>query len=80
VDDTPPTSDSEFWEPGALELIGLLKEKGGAMSLRAVKTAMRFKGYKIHVTVNLLSYLDLSGRVKYSREEKVWRLTEKGME
>ncbi len=50
------------------------------MSLRAIKTAMRFKGHKVHITVNLLSYLDLAKRASYDQEGKVWYLTEKGKE
>ncbi len=80
VTHTPSTSEHEYWEPLALILIEVLKEKGGSMSLRAVKTAMRFKGYKVHITVNLLSYLDLTKRASYNREKEVWHLTEKGKE
>jgi hypothetical protein len=74
VDGTPPTSDREYWEPGALALIEVLKKNGGSMSLRGVKTAMRYKGYKVHITVNLLSYLDLTDRASYNRAKKVWYL------
>lgn len=71
----PPTSEHEYWEPGALELIAIMKEKGGSMSLRAVKTAMRFRKYKVSIAVNILSYLDLTKRAEYDRETKMWYLT-----
>ena len=74
MDGTPPTSDREYWEPGALALIEIMKKSGGSISLRKAKTAMRAKGYRVHITVNLLSYLDLTNRASYDLTKKVWYL------
>ncbi len=71
VGDIPARGDTEFWEPRALDLLAILVERG-PLSLRAIKDAMTRKGYKIGITVNLLSFLCLTHRVRYSREEKAW--------
>ena len=65
----PPSSEKEFWEPKALELLSLLEEHG-PLSLREIKRRMIRKGYKVGVIINTLSYLDISGRSTYSRELK----------
>lgn len=70
--EVPPREDGEFWEPRALKLLDLL-EKRGPMSLRAIKAAMTREKFKVALTVNLLSYLALTGRASFSRKTKEWR-------
>ncbi len=69
--DVPASSDTEYWEPIALELLAVLER--GPMSLRAVKSAMFRKGYRVGTTINGLSYLAMQGRAAFDRDAKEWQ-------
>ena len=69
--EVPPRGDEEFWEPRALVLLGLLESRG-PLALKVIKVLMSRKGFKVGITVNLLSFLCLTHRVQYLKEEKLW--------